>query len=74
MHSKSTPDQVCGACAEFEAARHEPADDVRYGYCKLREALEREQHGRPAGKLVGFDTPCFMTRSPAGVPAFVPKR
>lgn len=74
MPSKPTSDQVCGRCAEFEAARNEPANDVRYGYCKPREALEREQHGRPAGRLVGFDTPCFMPRSPAGVPAFVPKR
>ncbi len=73
MHTTNpTEDQVCGACAEFETARNEPPGDVKYGYCKLRERIERDERGRPAGRLVDVTTRCFMSRWHGGatVPAF----
>lgn len=72
MHlSTPNPELSCGHCRHFEPARHEPVPP-KYGYCKLREQLEREQHGRPAGRLVDVATRCFMARWHAGqsLPAF----
>jgi hypothetical protein len=53
---------LCGACAMFEPARHEPAHDVRYGYCKPHEDLEREKRGGVIGRMVDATTECFMVR------------
>lgn len=73
MHPASpTPDQVCGRCRHFEPARHEPPDNPKYGYCKPREQLERDERGRPAGRMTDVATRCFMARWRGGrsMPAF----
>lgn len=68
-----TPAQTCGNCRHFEPARNEPPDDIRYGYCREREALERERHLLPHQYLLDVNERCFLVHGPASVPVFAPK-
>jgi hypothetical protein len=58
--STPNPELNCGRCAKFEPARYEPANDVKYGYCKPHMAQEQDRRGFPHPRLVDVSTTCFM--------------